>query len=163
MREFKTAAEMREHYKTVHARLKGLTPPQVPAPLMPEPPPDPKIEPAEPPELTVAEITRVLIDDPLPGSMRKIVALVAEFFGADLASIYGPWRHQPVTEHRHIAMFFISEFCSNKGTPSIGRLFHRDPATVVHALSSIAQSKADDPYFAAKLDECRQFIKERWP
>jgi chromosomal replication initiator protein len=78
-----------------------------------------------------------------PRSARQIIAQVAKDHGLTADELTGPSRKKVVVEARWTAMRTIRAE-TKLSTPQIGRLFHRDHTTVLHALGTLKHSVASD-------------------
>ena len=68
--------------------------------------------------------------------MRRVIAEVSLTTGIRVADILGPCRERPIVRARFMAMAICREHCK-ASLPEIGRVFHRDPTTVLNAIRRI--------------------------
>jgi len=133
LREFSSGAELQEHYRALQARvakrkppLRKSTPPPPPPPAQAEPPP-----PLQPNQMTMLE---------------RIIEETCIYFGITRISLVSPRRHRAIAVPRAIAMHLAYEMLKKNydvSTTVIGRVFHRDHSTVIHAINSIRRRKSD--------------------
>lgn len=160
-REFADAAAMMRHYREVQARTwaprpapavrsKSATPaetPVQPAPLVEAAP-----EPAMPEPIRLAP-GAVLGDLRNWGPRRKpalrIIAQVAACHGFTVEDILGPSRKAPIIIARQDAMIEVFLHRLDLTLPMIGRIFHRDHSTVVHAVKRRGHLRSRDALRAA--------------
>jgi len=77
--------------------------------------------------------------------MRQIALEVLENFpGVSLAEIRGSLRHSSIVEPRQLAMYEVQRQRPDLSYPAIGRFFHKDHTTVLHAVRKIKAMKARD-------------------
>lgn len=146
-REFADPAAMMRHYREVQARTWS------PRPVRPAPQPrDAAVAeaPAQPaPEAAAAEPVDAfwpvrLAPGAFLGDLRKwgpqrktalrIIAQVAACHRLTVEDILGPSRKAPVIAARQDAMVEVFLARTDLSFPMIGRVFHRDHSTVVHAV-----------------------------
>jgi Bacterial dnaA protein helix-turn-helix len=135
LREFSSGAELQAHYKALQARVAKRKPP--PRKSIPPPPPAPAqlAEPPPPP--------------PRPNQMTMLDRIIEEtciYFGITRISLVSPRRHRAIAVPRAIAMHVAYEMLKKNydvSTTVIGRVFHRDHSTVIHAINSVRRRKSD--------------------
>jgi chromosomal replication initiation ATPase DnaA len=92
-------------------------------------------------------------------SPKLVQTIVARQFGLTRAQLLGP-RHLPrIVLARHIAMLLCLEELRGASLPQVGRWFHCDHTTVLHARDVMCRKIAADPKFAKKVEELRRIIK----
>lgn len=75
--------------------------------------------------------------------MRQIALEVLENFpGVSLEEIKGSLRHRSIVEPRQLAMYEVQRQRPDLSYPAIGRFFHKDHTTVLHAVRKIKAMKA---------------------
>lgn len=155
VREYATAAEMRQHAKDVKARLMGGAPPPVrlpapaAAPILPEltatDEPQPKrwvlVSEQEAQRLADQDAEREALRPEVPEPERfvprhkQILRAVALHYGISIEAIRGERRTADIVRARQIAMVAIFIECPNLSLPSIGRVLGgKDHTTVLHAV-----------------------------
>jgi hypothetical protein len=133
LREFSSGAELQEHYRALQARVAKRKPP--PRKSIPPPPPA-QAEPPPPPL-------------PRPNQMTMLDRIIEEtciYFGITRISLVSPRRHRAIAVPRAIAMHVAYEMLKKNydvSTTVIGRVFHRDHSTVLHAINSVRRRKSD--------------------
>lgn len=81
---------------------------------------------------------------------RELIEMVAAHFGLTPAEITGARGARRVVHARQVAMYMCRrEFGTGAG--ALGRLFRRDPTSVIHAARKVAARIAEDPAFAAEV------------
>lgn len=68
--------------------------------------------------------------------MRRVIAEVSLTTGIRVADILGPRRDRPIVRARFMAMGICRTHCK-ASLPEIGRVFHRDPTTVLNAIHRV--------------------------
>lgn len=97
-------------------------------------------------DLACAEaVLRDLIPDrsDVPITAAKIMAETAAYFSITLDDLTGDSRAQAVTMPRQIAMYLCREL-TDLSLPKIGKEFHKDHSTVIHAFRKIKDALATD-------------------
>jgi chromosomal replication initiator protein len=92
-------------------------------------------------------------------SPKHVQTIVAEQLGLRRAQLLGPCRVPRIVLARHVAMLLCLEELQGASLPQVGRWFHRDHTTVLHARDVICRKIAADPKFAKKVEELRRIIK----
>jgi len=139
VRQFSSAAEMRAHYRALHARLFNPRP-KAEKPAIIEIPAESKplvdrfveIEIAQPKPAPEPE-GEFVPEAGKPGA-RRIVAHIARKHGVTPEDIYGPRRHAVVMEARFEAVAMVYTMNPAWSLPQLGRFFNRDHTTVLHCL-----------------------------
>jgi chromosomal replication initiation ATPase DnaA len=90
---------------------------------------------------------------------RLIQTVAAEQYGLTHAQLLGRRRLPRFVLARHIAMLLCLEMLPGASLPQVGRWFHRDHTTVLHARDVMCRKIAADPKFAKKVEELRRIIK----
>jgi Bacterial dnaA protein helix-turn-helix len=158
--EFKTAAELREHYKGVFNRR----PPYIVA----TPPPEPEPPPPPPPPVEVAtpEPQPIPKPPPGPGLHRDAIFLVVErATGLSRHSCCSRCRTAPYVEARRMVCWLARKLIEAKvmvaSTPQIGRwLGGLDHTTVLHTTSRALIKCNNDPLYASMLDDMLRQVRE---
>ena len=92
-------------------------------------------------------------------SPKLVQTIVARQFGLTRAQLLGP-RHLPrIVLARHIAMLLCLEELRGASLPQVGRWFHRDHTSVLHARDAMRRKIAVDPEFARQVEELRQISR----
>lgn len=73
--------------------------------------------------------------------VREILQVVCEARGVTLEQLIGRRRQQPITKARHLAMYLLRTY--GLSYPTIGSIFKRDHASVMHGVARIETSRAD--------------------
>ena len=125
--------------------------------LRAEPPAESQAEPLVPnAKLTAADI-RPALAFAFPGkpTIRNIQDEVADFYGINRDYMRAPDRQgarEPRISHpRQVAMFF-SRHCTRHSLTVIGKSFHRDHSTVLHAIRVVGKRAETDPILGAELE-----------
>jgi len=93
-----------------------------------------------------------------PVSVHSIKKAVGKHFKTDVSDFNSKRKTHSVAWPRQIAMFLATEM-TDMSLPEIGREFERDHSTVVHAREKIKEDLANDPFFAAQINEIIAEIK----
>lgn len=94
----------------------------------------------------------------LPLGIRAIQIAVAKYTGVSVNDILSQRRTANIVMPRQIAMYLCKEI-TKRSLPEIGRRFgNRDHTTVLHAVRKIERMIADDPDFAAQVEEIKRII-----
>lgn len=81
----------------------------------------------------------------------------AAFFRVPMNDLLSARRFDNVCKARHVAMY-LARHHTPQSLPAIGRAFHRDHTTVIHALKEIEKRIGEDPAFAARVAELERRI-----
>jgi chromosomal replication initiator protein len=92
-------------------------------------------------------------------SPKHVQTIVAEQLGLRRAQLLGPCRVPRIVLARHVAMLLCLEELQGASLPQVGRWFHRDHTTVLHARDVMCRKIAGDPKFAEEVEELRRIIK----
>ena len=98
-------------------------------------------------EINVSNVSRAIKDmykgkaDTLP-TPSLIIDEVSRFYSIEEATIRGTLKNKGTAEARQIAMYLIRKM-TNLSLPDIGREFHRDHSTVIHAVRKVENALAD--------------------
>jgi chromosomal replication initiator protein len=92
-------------------------------------------------------------------SAKVVQNVVAKQFGLTRAQLVGRRRLPHIVLARHIAMLLCLEELQGSSLPQVGRWFHRDHTTVLHARDVMCRKIAGDPKFAEEVEELRRIIK----
>jgi len=79
-----------------------------------------------------------------------IIKLCAERFGFSASEILSGRRKRPLTRARQAAMWICHE-ATARSFPELGRAFHRDHTTILHAIRLVPQHMAADPAWRDKV------------
>jgi hypothetical protein len=79
-----------------------------------------------------------------------VKAMCARFYGLSRGEMEGESRARRVARPRQVAMTLCRHY-SGATLPSIGRRFHRDHTTVLHAIRAVDRLCAEDVSFFAEL------------
>ena len=165
------AAALRAHYSAVQARLSARVSPGSAPPECPASPPS-LSSPTMPVEVMVFRRTgwegplgelnerlRALFAVGRAGE-RELIDMVAAHFGVAAAEMVGARGTSRVAQARHVAMYMCRrEFGTSAG--ALGRLFRRDPTSVIYAAQKVAARIAEDPAFAAEVAALAACWRER--
>jgi chromosomal replication initiation ATPase DnaA len=95
-------------------------------------------------------------DDPL--TTDKIIRVVAKHYGVCRDEIVTLRRCGRAPEARHVAMY-LARRLTGQTFPQLGRIFHRDHSSVVHAIKKIGRNSETDQVLADLLKElCAQLL-----
>ncbi|MBA2506914.1 MAG: chromosomal replication initiator protein DnaA [Thermoleophilaceae bacterium] len=94
---------------------------------------------------------------PPPGP-AEITAATAEAFGLEPDIILARDRRPAVSRARQVAMFLTREL-TDESLPAIGRAFHRNHATVSHALERVEKDLQADPDTRLKVEAVRRSLR----
>lgn len=153
MREFSTAADLRENYRKVRARLWPAPPPtpvvvpaQAPEPLPPPPPPPP------PPRTNV----------PRPVALRDMLfRLVEHETGFKRIALASRRRTDPYVDARCI-LFWLGHR-QHFSYPQLGRWCKRDHTTVLHCVRRVERQREVDKEYADFLDFLEWQVNAEFP
>lgn len=90
-------------------------------------------------------------------SIRDIELAIGARYRLTRGEMLGPNRARAIARPRQIAMVLAREM-TGQSLPRIGAHFHRDHATVIHALRCVARLCAEDATFAAEVAACRAAV-----
>lgn len=161
LQEPQTAAEVRERSRVVQRRLQQqriVPKPVVVAPVEPEPEPDEICGPGE----TLVSVT------PATGEQSSVAGehpsicwhdhaavyvqrAIARHFEVPVHMLLSPVRGYAIARPRQYGMFIARRLCG-MGLSEIGRRFHRDHTSVLHACWITVRRAARDPWLAAKIE-----------
>lgn len=116
------------------------------------------------PSISMAQsVTRDILNDdkPLPITVEKIIAEVANLYGVTPEDIRSTKRASAVSNARKIAIYVVREIT---GMPlaSIGVEFGgRDHSTIVYAVNNVSDSIKKDPHLKELVDDLIKNIKDR--
>lgn len=85
----------------------------------------------------------------------KTAAIVAAVTGVTVDAIRGRNRSRANVRARQLTMY-LAKTVRGLSYPAIGRAFHRDHTTCMHACKKVEALIAADPDFAALVETCRQ-------
>ena len=91
-------------------------------------------------------------------SPKIVQTIVAGQFGLSRAQLLGRRRLPHIVLARHIAMLLCLEMLRGVSLPQVGRWFHRDHTSVLHARDAMRRKIAVDPEFGRQVEELRQQI-----
>jgi len=92
-------------------------------------------------------------------SAHLIQGVVAGHYNTTRAKLLSTERLARYVLARHVAMWLCLEMLKGASLPTVGRWFHRDHTMVLHGRNGIRTMIADNPGFAAMVEELRQRIK----
>ena len=78
---------------------------------------------------------------------RSINLIIARRCGVTVQQLEGRSRKQPIATARQLAMHFIRDKNPTLSLASIGEMFGRDHATVIHAIKTVKNLEETDPDF----------------
>ena len=175
MIEFKTAEDLRAHYKAVSARLGvpqtrpimyHVIPPEEPAKPAPKAlPAIPELT-ALPPEPLVVELLPEMINEPtILGSkihFSDVINLVMAYSGMRMSEIFARRRHKHIVHMRQLLWGLAYKHCTHLSLPAISKLSRScandtgfDHTTVLHGYRS-ALLFPEFNQLSEKLDQLRQ-------
>jgi chromosomal replication initiator protein len=82
---------------------------------------------------------------------NKILAVVADHFNLTVEEIRGRRRFRRFSTPRHVAAWIMRR--AGHGLADIGQQINRDHSTAYYGVQVILKMRADDPKFAAEIDE----------
>jgi chromosomal replication initiator protein len=91
-------------------------------------------------------------------SPTLIADIVAAQFGLTRGQLLGRRRQRHIVLARHIAMLLAVEMLQ-ASLPQVGRWFHRDHTSVLHARDVMRRRIAADHRFAKQVEHLRQSIR----
>lgn len=116
------------------------------------------------PSISMAQsVTRDILNDdkPLPITVEKIIAEVANLYGVTPEDIRSTKRAAAVSNARKIAIYVVREI-TNMPLASIGVEFGgRDHSTIVYAVSNVSENIKKDPHLKELVDDLIKNIKDR--
>jgi chromosomal replication initiation ATPase DnaA len=84
--------------------------------------------------------------------IASIQALTAEHFSIPVAEMTSARRFRSVARPRQVAMYLCQRH-TPRSLPEIGRRFHRDHTTVIHAIKAVERLRASDSEFDQQVRE----------
>ena len=108
-------------------------------------------------------VTRDILNDdqPLPITVEKIIAEVANVYGVTPEDIRSTKRASAVSNARKIAIYVVREI-TQMPLASIGVEFGgRDHSTIVYAVNNVSASIKKDPHLKELVDDLIKNIKDR--
>jgi len=75
---------------------------------------------------------------------RDIIETVAARHGVTVAEILGTRRTKPIVNARHAAIVQVCKLRSTLSLPQIGRIFHRDHTTIMHAVCKYVAESGEE-------------------
>lgn len=98
---------------------------------------------------------------PLPDiTVADILKVVADYYGVTIEELRGPKRHQPLARYRQMAMYLAREM-TDLSYPQLGRKFRRDHSTVIHGYRTIASQLEAKPRLWNQVLDLRDRIRLR--
>lgn len=91
-------------------------------------------------------------------SVEEIQRRVAERYGIRLADMLSHRRARVVARPRQIAMY-LCKTLTQKSLPEIGRRFHRDHTTVMHAVKRVTELRSTDSVFDEDVEALRRNLE----
>ena len=85
-------------------------------------------------------------------TIAAIQAATCAYYGESPEALVGPLRHQPLAYRRQMAMMLCRRL-TDHSYPVIGRSFHRDHTTVIHAERAITKRETESPQLAVEMTE----------
>jgi hypothetical protein len=151
--------------------------------LVPRQPEPVKVKPVETPkvEIVAAEIaepvetveTAPAPEEPKqprksqpPNKVRVIQGVVARFYGLPRSAMTCPARHAELVARRSVAMYLSRTlltgfFGKPISYPVLGRRFHRDHSTIIHAVQMVTERIERDPAYAAEIERVKSLALAR--
>lgn len=107
-------------------------------------------------------ILRDLLDQEAVDEVRPedIMRVVAEHFDIRLADLTGKQRPQYIAYPRQVAMYLCRNM-TRLSLPSIGAIFNRNHATVLHACRLVDERMKSDPAFNRTLAAIKERLKQK--
>lgn len=100
-------------------------------------------------------------DQPMPVPfIIDVMRVVARRYSCSVLDLKSTRRYAPIVRPRQIAMY-VAYKVTMHSTPRIGRAFHRDHTTVLHAIRKVRRMVESDPAIAAEVEEIVAEI-DRW-
>lgn len=115
--------------------------------------------PATPPIVVEATVESEAQPTPAP-FIIDVMRVVARRYGRTVLDLKSTRRCAPIVRPRQIAMY-VAYKVTVHSTPRIGRAFHRDHTTVLHAIRKVRRMVESDPAIAAEVEEIVAEI-DRW-
>lgn len=154
IKEFSSAAEMREHYRALKRRTaawRKAQPRPAPVPPPPPPPPLPALPPPVPPLPLSWQYPRPRQYAPSRGrqslsqaTVNRILFVVARHFSIEPDSVFTAAQGQAIMLPRTFC-YRLAQIICGASEAAIGRAFNRDRTTVIHALKRFEEMIASDP------------------
>lgn len=156
--EFRTTAELIEHYKAVKARIRNLAPPKPPEPIKQEPfEMVMEVIMAEPPPVVKVQEPDNPIKRP---SLRRVVSVVSNHYGIAPIDIVSRRRTANIVRPRQVA-FWLARHMTPCSLPEIGRqIGDRDHTTVLHGWQKIERLRASDPKLQSALSDMQAELQQ---
>ena len=95
------------------------------------------------------------ISDPCP--VGTIIRAVSSHYGIGTVDLLSERRHRDYARPRQVAMY-LAKSLTLQSLPQIGKRFHRDHTTVIHAVRRIEALKASDPVLAGDVARLQNFL-----
>lgn len=101
-------------------------------------------------------------EQPMPPSIRRIIDQVAAHYAVSKVHLLGEARAAHIALARHMAMHLCRELHGHS-LPRIGRVFHRDHTSVLHATRRITALLKTDPALRTTWDALAETIMAHHP
>ncbi len=105
-------------------------------------------------------IARALVENKLGGPLREIVEAVSRYFDVSVEKIRGPRRSAVYVTPRWTAIYLGCEL-TGYSLSRVGRFFHRDHTSVIHALRSIDEWRRRNDERVAHIVALRTALEPR--
>lgn len=91
--------------------------------------------------------------------MELLFNSACTFLGINQEIIKGVDRHRDIVEPRHLTMYAL--LLKGYSSVSIGKLFNRNHASVLHAREAVENNCFTDSSYKNKLNQLRDYLNER--
>lgn len=95
--------------------------------------------------------------------VAQVQEVVARYYGLSRAELLGPSHKWRISHPRQAAIALCSEFVPRVTTTILGRLFHRDHTTVIHAIDQVQRREWRSPAIAHDMAALRQCLRRMEP
>ena len=114
-------------------------------------------------ELTIAMARQALGDPGVAPSgrvtLQRIIDLVTEFYSVRTSELQSKKRHKSIAEPRQVCMWLARKHTTLSLEDIGGHFGGRDHTTVMHSVSKVEQRLADEPMFAAQVEQLDQRVE----
>jgi chromosomal replication initiator protein len=91
--------------------------------------------------------------------IEEIQKKVAEYYKIRIADLRSPRRSVGIVRPRQVAMY-LSKQLTTRSLPEIGRMFHRDHTTVIHAVRRVEELAQSDTVLRNDVDLLRRVLED---
>ena len=85
---------------------------------------------------------------------------VCHYYGLSFKEISRPTRKREIVKARQVAMYFLKKY-SKKSLASIGAIFKKDHATVLHSCRVVAEDMKSDKFYRNEIKHINEKIQQR--